>query len=807
MIQNSSKSGKIAFLRMLLLIPLCSFTAHAFAGVSCDFHIINEWSTGGTAEIIVTNTGTEPEEVDNILGIWGPNTSVTNVWNGSVEGNNPYIFSGPVWNPILLPGQSISIGLQLSKKDGELEIPEFGGACATDENQAPVIESFSCTSSTVVGDYFRLGLSVTVPSHFCTVEATDPEGDALSYTFDFGDDREPETNTSGGIYELTYADSGNYTVSATVSDGISETTGSQTIQAIGIGEAPQVNFTCTTDSENLTISCDASATTDPDGDNLIYAWDWSPDAVTHGVTSSHTYAAPGEYSVRLYVGDNYHINSLGKTYSFDANTAELEFSCQNSVLYVDDFTHQLLGSQRQTACSVDYYNPRSEDTGAAPLQYFWQWGDGSTTQSGSTGNHAYVEPGTYSITLTVEDPDSSLSTSATIDFEAIGNGLPPVLDVACTADPGSLAVVCDASGSSDPDGDNIHMTFTWGDGTMTTQAAEVETHTYSEAGTYTIKLLAMDNGPDSTGGHHVSHSVEVTVPSGEANSAPVADFTYENDPDVCTMHQRLILDASASYDPDGDPLDYLWELPSGNTATGQTVNVEIQGTPGSTASVSLTVTDPAGANDTLVQEVVVPYPQPIPTLVPPPPHTLTANITSGTAPLTVSFSTEPGSSDWDDVVWRVDNAPVSGDELELTHTFIESGIHTVSSNVVYVSDYCNLTTQSYADITIEVLPAEQIGPYCEYAVINDWGQGFVAEIRVHNEGSTPIQNWTASWEYTDGSEVTNIWNGTLISEGPYTVTGAGWNNGALPGQTVSVGVQGTNGSGSAQVPEVICTFN
>lgn len=805
MIRNSSKSRKIAFLRTLLLISLYGFAAHAFAGLSCEFHIINEWSTGGTAEITITNTGTEPEEVENILGTWGPATTVTNVWNGSVEGNNPYIFSGPAWNPILLPGQSISIGLQLSKKDGELEIPEFGGACATDGNQAPVIESFSCTSSTVVGDYFRLGLSVTVPSHFCTVEATDPEGDALSYTFDFGDDREPETNTSGGIYELTYVESGNYTVNATVSDGISETTGSQTIQAIGIGEAPQVNFTCTTDNENLTISCDASATTDPDGDNLIYAWDWSPDAVTHGVTSSHSYAAPGEYSVRLYVGDNYHINSLGKTYSFDANTAELEFNCQNTILYVDDFTHQLLGSQRLTACSVDYYNPQSEDTGAAQLQYFWQWGDGSTTEGGSTGNHAYVESGTYSITLTVEDPDSSLSTSATIDFDAIGNGLPPVLDVACTAEPGSLAVVCDASGSSDPEGDNINMTFTWGDGTMTTQAAEVETHTYPEAGTYTIKLLAMDSGPNSTGGHHVNESVEVTVPTGEVNSPPVADFNYEQDTVLCQT-PPLVFDASTSYDPEGDPLDYLWTFPDGATATGVTVTRNIDGWPGDIVQVSLTVTDPSGASDTLVQDVVIPYPQPSPTPTPPPLHEVTADITSGTAPLTVNFTTTPSVGGWEYFNWTVEGERVAEGDLAMTHTFTEPGTYTVASDAGYRTSPCSVTSYR-ASITIEVLPAEPIGPYCEYAVVNDWGQGFVAEIRVHNDGGTPIQNWTASWEYTDGSEVTNIWNGTVVSEDPYTVTGAGWNNGVLPGQTVSVGVQGINGSGSAQVPEVTCTFN
>ncbi len=810
MVKKHKSSHRFFFPRTLFLILLCGFTVRAFAGLSCEFHITNEWSTGGTGEIIVTNTGTEPEEVENIIGEWRTQVSVTNVWNGSVTGNNPYTFSGPSWNLILQPGQSISIGVQLKKTDGELEIPEFGGACATEPegNQAPVIESFSCTSSTSVGDYFRLGISVTLPQNFCTIEATDPEGDALSYTFDYGDGREPESNATGGFYGFTYTESGSYTVIGTVGDGTNETSGSHTIEAVGIGEAPEVNFTCATDIENLAISCDASATTDPDGDNLVYAWEWETDVVTHGVTSSHTYDSPGEYTVRLHIGDGSHIKSLTKTYVLaEDDTAELGFSCENTVMYVDDFASQLLGSRRLTACSVDVYHPRSGDTGAAPLQYFWQWGDGSTTESSSAATHEYVESGTYSITLTVEDPDSSLSTSATIDFDAIGNGLPPALELVCAAEPGSLDVVCDASGSSDPDGDNINMTFFWGDGSQATQATDVEAHTYAEAGTYAVTLRAMDNGSDSTGGHLVNQSVEVTVPAGDTNSAPVADFSYEQDTRLCTTLQALIFDASTSYDPDGDQLDYQWAFPGGATATGVKVTRQMQAAPGDVVPVSLTVTDPAGASDTVVQDVVVPYPLPSPTPTPPPPHQLTADITSGTAPLTVNFSTVPGTGGWDSVNWNVEGERVAEDVLTISYTFTEPGTYTVTSGVGYASDQCNSTTYSTASITIEVLPGEAEGPYCEYAVLNDWGQGFVAEIRVHNDSDTPIQSWTATWEYTDGSQVTNIWNGTMISDDPYTVTGAGWNNGVLPGQIVSVGIQGTNGSGSAQVPPVSCTFN
>lgn len=91
---------------------------------------------------------------------------------------------------------------------------------------------------------------------------------------------------------------------------------------------------------------------------------------------------------------------------------------------------------------------------------------------------------------------------------------------------------------------------------------------------------------------------------------------------------------------------------------------------------------------------------------------------------------------------------------------------------------------------------------CTYVVSNDWGSGFTAAIEIANNGSTAINGWNLSWEYTDGTVLTNTWNATVTGNNPYTATALSWNTTINPGQTVSIGIQGQNGAGAAQIPAV-----
>src|SRR5687768_14650634 len=60
---------------------------------------------------------------------------------------------------------------------------------------------------------------------------------------------------------------------------------------------------------------------------------------------------------------------------------------------------------------------------------------------------------------------------------------------------------------------------------------------------------------------------------------------------------------------------------------------------------------------------------------------------------------------------------------------------------------------------------------CEYVIQNEWGNGFVAAVRITNDTSTAIDGWSVSWNYTDGTTRTGGWNANFSGSNPYTATG------------------------------------
>ena len=93
-----------------------------------------------------------------------------------------------------------------------------------------------------------------------------------------------------------------------------------------------------------------------------------------------------------------------------------------------------------------------------------------------------------------------------------------------------------------------------------------------------------------------SNGTTITVPP-PANQLPVATFIFNCTDLVCD------LDGSASYDPDGTIVSYVWDSGDGNTGSGVTTNHTYAAA--GTYTVVLTVTDDGGATDTNTQTVPV----------------------------------------------------------------------------------------------------------------------------------------------------------------------------------------------------------
>ena len=91
------------------------------------------------------------------------------------------------------------------------------------------------------------------------------------------------------------------------------------------------------------------------------------------------------------------------------------------------------------------------------------------------------------------------------------------------------------------------------------------------------------------------------------------------------------------------------------------------------------------------------------------------------------------------------------------------------------------------------------------SVTNQWNNGFTANVTVNNTGTAPTHGWKVSWSWAGNEQITNVWNGVLVSSGPpVTVTNASYNGSIAPGGNTSFGFQGTN-LGFDPLPPLSCT--
>ena len=461
----------------------------------------------------------------------------------------------------------------------------FGGtttqsvALSTSRNEPPVVTSMTATPPQVE------------PTGEATVrvDAQDPEGDELSYSWSVPDD----WSLSGEGSEVTVTAPDQFDVSAsirvTVGDGTNETTTSVQISTPA-NDGPlvqSVDASPETVDKGGTIDLSVSAT-DPDGDALSYNWsvassDWS--LQSNG--DEATLTAPDQPGVRTRVTITV---SDGQN---NQSTASVVVSTQSNRAPV--LAALETDPPRIEPGGTITVRARTSDPDGDSLSYNWNAPNNWSLSTPMKGVAELTAPNSYgvsgTVSVTIEDgfggQASGTTTVATVD-----NADPIISNLSARPNPvarGGTSTV--EAIASDPNGDSL--TYNWsiaGNWSSPDPSGdEIQVQAPDQYGVSTTVELVVDDG---NGG---SARATVTI-STEGNSPPTITSLTANPP-VVDPGNTSTLETIAT-DPNGDNLTYSWTVPNNWSRAGSgsspTIDVTAPDQKSQSARVRVEVTDGYG---------------------------------------------------------------------------------------------------------------------------------------------------------------------------------------------------------------------
>jgi PKD repeat protein len=227
-----------------------------------------------------------------------------------------------------------------------------------------------------------------------------------------------------------------------------------------------------------TVYLTGTATTD--GAVLGYTWDFGNGPVAGGLTASHVYAGDGGYTVVLTATD-----TCG--YS-DAVSAAIDVAAPN---LVPSFAYHPVPAHVMVEWPVVFTDTTTTD-GPALVAWHWDFGDGASG-TGAAVSHAYLEAGTYTVTLTVTDALGYSAQHTEPGLVTVSDCV-PLSGVSLTYAPlaplVNVPLVLTAT-IAPPDATGP-VAYEWdvGDGSTETTAVPSVVHTYAASGPVEVRVTA-----------------------------------------------------------------------------------------------------------------------------------------------------------------------------------------------------------------------------------------------------------------------------------------------------------------------------
>ncbi len=288
-----------------------------------------------------------------------------------------------------------------------------------------------------------------------------------------------------------------------------------------------------------------------------WEWDFGDGNTSTEQNPTHTYQTEGNYTVQLIVCSANCCDTTSKTNYISVDAAP-----------VADFEGSPLSGDAPLTVS---FTDLSTNT---PTSWDWDFGDGNTSTE-QNPTHTYQSAGTYTVALTATNSCGS-DTETKTDYITV-TCTAPVADF--VGDPTSGVAPLDVSFTDQSTGNPTSWSWDFGDGGTST--VQNPTHTYQNAGTYTVTLTATNDCGSDT-------ETKVDYITVQECQPPVADF--EGSP----LSGDAPLTVSFTDLSTNNPTGWDWDFGDGGTSTAQNPSHTYQNA--GTYTVTLTASNSCGSD-------------------------------------------------------------------------------------------------------------------------------------------------------------------------------------------------------------------
>ncbi len=468
-----------------------------------------------------------------------------------------------------------------------------------------------------------------------------------------------------------------------------------------------------------------------------YIWDFKDGKTSTAANPSHTFTEAGTYDVQLKVTD---ADGLTST-----DIVSISVNTEDNAMPVAKASAT---PQSGTVPLEVKFNANSSSDDKSITSYKWNFTDGDTT-SVKNPLHTFTKAGSYDVELTVTDAEGLISTDTVSIAVNTKDNVVPVAKLTATPTSGTAPLNVTFKGTNSTDDKAItKFSYDFKDGT--TSAVANPSHTFTEAGTYDVKLTVTD-------AEGLTSNVKVTISvTSEVNKAPVSKAIAT--PASGQVPLNVSFKGTTSTD-DKAITAYRWDFKDGTTSTA--ANPAHNFTTVGTYEVGLKVTDAEGLTSTDNVTVTVKAKDNAA-----PVAKVSATPESGTIPLKVNFTGTKSSDDKTitEYSWDFKDGGITT-LANPTHTFTKAGSYEVA---LKVTDAEGLS--STGKVTITAKAEENAAPVAKISATPITGTVPLAVTFKGNTSTDDKAIASYAWNFKDGGTASTANAGhTFTKAGSYVV--------------------------------------